>query len=365
MCVCCGYNICCCCNFCNSFSSRCIEISIFFFSLSTLTFSLLNIIIIKWTHLSSASFVLLMLLVVNATITTLASIAIIIYRFRGLINKNRNILSACLARIGLIFSIIIFFISVISESIIQTNFKKIDYPCQDIHDDDGIFNFQRILISDRDFCREKGNNYYAKICSQAEYTISYLSATINEFSTIILFFLWYNDLRRIKEKVDGVYGATVINQGRFSKRINFGDMNEQQINEIDSVNKQINQFNQNHSIQNHVILVKNNNKNHKKTRMSLPNLNYKKAQKKNFIQNLREEMKEGIESIDEEEDSSNKDSQNQKHDIKISIYKTNNRYNNDNENQKKSGIDYSEKSENKTKVEEIKENSVESPNIFL
>ena len=364
MCLCCCYNICCCCNFCNSFSSRCIEISIFFFSLSTLTFSLLNIIIIKWTHLSSGSFVLLMLLVVNTAISTLASIAIIIYRFRGLINKNRNILSACLARIGLIFSVIIFFLSVISESIIQTNFKKIDYPCQDVQNDDGIFNFRRILISDKDFCREKGTTYYARICSQAEYTISYLSATINEFSSIILFFLWYNDLRRIKEKVEGAYGATVINQSRFKKRINFGDMNEQQINGIDSVNKHFNQFNQNQSIQNHVVLVKNNNKNHKKTRMSLPNINYKKDQK-NFIQNLREEMKEGIESIDEEEDSSNKDSQNQKHDIKISIYKTNNRHNNENKNDKKNDIDYSEKSENRTKVEEIKENSVESPNIFL
>ena len=253
MCLCCCYDVCCCCNFCNSFSSKCVEISIFIFCFSTFSFSLLNIIIIKWSHLTTGSFVLLMLLVVNSTIISLASIAIIIYRFRGIINKNRNILSACLARIGLFFTLIIFLLSVIAESIIQTNFKKIDYPCKnEEYDNDDIFNFGRILISDKDFCREKGTNYYAKICSHAEYTITYLSSTINEFSAIILVFLWYNDLRRIKEKVDGIYGSTIINKNRFKRRVNFGDMNEQQINEIDSVNKEINQFNQNQSIQNHV-----------------------------------------------------------------------------------------------------------------
>ena len=303
-----------------------------------------------------------MLLVVNSTIISLASIAIIIYRFRGIINKNRNILSACLARIGLFFTLIIFLLSVIAESIIQTNFKKIDYPCKnEEYDNDDIFNFGRILISDKDFCREKGTNYYAKICSHAEYTITYLSSTINEFSAIILVFLWYNDLRRIKEKVDGIYGSTIINKNRFKRRVNFGDMNEQQINEIDSVNKQ---FNKNHSIQNHVVLVKNNNKYNKQIRMSLPNINHKKNLN-NFIKNIREEMKEGIDSIDEEESSSNKDSQNQKKDIKINIYKIQNKHNNENNNQKKSDIDYSEIEENKTKIKEIKENSVESPNIFL
>ena len=354
MCLCCCYNMCCCCNFCNSFSSRCIEISILLFCISTLTFSLLNIIIIKWSHLSSGSFVLLILLVVNATIITLASIGINIYRFRGLINKNRNQLSACLARIGIGFTIIIFIMSVVSESIIQTNFKRIDYPCQTKSNDESIFDFGRILFSDKDFCRERGTNYYAKICSQSEYTISYLSSTINEFSTIILFFLWFNDLRRIKEKVNGMYGATYIDPSTFKKRINFRDMNEQQANEIDSVNKQFNHFNHNNSIQNQVVLVKNNNK---KKRMSLPNINCNKDQN-TFIKNLRKEMKKGIESIDEEEDSSNKDSQNQNQAFKISIYKNNNRHNNENK-------ENSEKEENKTKVEEIKEDSVESPNIFL
>ena len=357
MCLCCCYNICCCCNFCNSFSSRCVELTIFFFSLSTLTFSLLDIIIIKWDHLSPVSFVLLMLLVVFSSITTLASIIININRFRRVINKIRNSLSICLARIGLFFSIISFFISIISESIIQTNFKNIDYPCKTV-DNDSFFNFdeRRMLISN-DFCKDKDSNYYARICSPSEYTISYLSATINEFCTLILFFLWYNDLKRIKEKVDGVYGATYISKSKL-KKINFANVNEQQLNEIDSVNKQ---FNQSQSIQNHIILVKNNNK----KRMSVPNLNFtKEKDQKNFIKNLREEMKEGIESI-EEEDSSNKDSQNQKQDLKISIYKTNIIHNNENNNEMKSNIDYSDKEENKNKVEEFKENSVESPNIFL
>ena len=359
MCLCCCYNICCCCNFCNSFSSRCIELTIFVFSLCTLTFSLLDIIIIQWNHLNSGSFILLILLIVFSSITTLASIVINIYRFRRVINKNRNSLCACLARIGLFFSIISFFISIISESIIQTNFKNIDYPCKKVDNNNSFFNFdeRRMLISN-DFCKDKGSEYYAGICSHLEYTISYLSSTINELCTLILVFLWYNDLKRIKEKVDGIYGTTYISQRRL-KKINFANINEQQLNEIDSVNKQFNQFNQSQTIQNHIIIVKNNNK----KRMSVPNLNYtKEKDQKNFIKNLREEMKEGIESINEEEDSSNKDSQNQKQDFKISMYKTNLRHDNINNNQMKSDIT---DSENKSKVEDTKENSIESPNIFL
>ena len=348
MCLCCCYNICCCCSFCNSFSSRCIELTIFVFSLSTFIFSLLDIIIVKWDHLTSGSFVLLLLLVVFSTITTLSSIVIIIYRFRRIINKGRNSLGACLARIGIIFSVISFFMSIIVESMIQTNFKNIDYPCRNDDNNDSIFNYdrRRLSISNKDFCKDKGSDYYANKCSHLEYTISYLSATINECCLLILAFLWYNDLKRIKEKVEGVYDATFISQRRFKNRINFGNMNEPQINEIDSVNKEINQFNQNQSIQNHVILVKNNNK----KRMSLPNLNFtKEKDQKNFIKNLREEMKEAIESIDEEESSSNKDSQNQKKDFKISIYKTNVKHENENEknNQMKSDIDCSEKEEKK------------------
>ena len=363
MCLCCCYNICCCCNFCNSFSSKCIELTIFIFSLSVFALTLLDIIIIEWNHLSTSSFIFLIVLIVLSTITTISSFAIIMFRCKKLINKKRNSISTCLARIGFIFSIFSFILSIISESIIQSNFNELDYPCKskkNQNDNENVIFFnRRILITNNDYCKDKDIDYNAEVSTNLERTVSYISATIIEFLSLILMFLWYNDLRRIKEKVDGSYGMTYVDSKMYKKRMNFGDSNEQQ-NGIDSSNKHINQ---NNSIQNHVILVKNdkNNKNIK-ARMSLPNLNFSKNQT-NFIKNLREEMKEGIESIDEEDDSSeNKDSQNQNH--KISVYKGHNKHNNENKNHIKKDIDSSEK-DNNTNVGDNKENSVESPNIFL
>lgn len=379
MCICC-----CCCNLCNSFSSKCIEFSIFFLSSCIFIFSLLQISFIKWNHLTSTTFTLLLLLVIFSSIMTISSITILFYRFKKLINKKRNSMGICLARIAIILSIASFLISIITESMIQSNFNDINHPCKNyngqIQNEDVIyFRNIRILSDDKnkEFCKDKNNDYDTKMCSNLEYTISYLSATIIEISTLLLIFLWFNDLRRLKEKVDGILtiygGSTYLDNDNYvgNKNINFKERDENKNNEIsefDSVNRYFNQS-QNKSIQSQVVFVKN--KGNNRARLSQPiNLNFKNNSKHNYISNIRKEMKEGIESIDEEESIENKDNDNGKYNNEkqkeISIY--NGRHKNNNQ---KGDNDYNKNKKNEIEVintkieEENEENLNELPDLYV
>ena len=343
MCLCC-----CCCNCCNSFSSICIEFSILIISVCSFVFSILNISMIKWTHLKTASFVMLILLVIFSTIITMSSVCIIIYRFRKVINKKRNSMGVCLARISLFLTIISFFMVIISESMVQSNLSETDHPCKSYNynsqtENADVIYFRniRLLFSD-DFCKDKSKDYDAKICSNVEYTMSYLSSTVLEFCFLFLIFLWFNDLRRIKERVDGALalyggggGGEYYSKHRNKKNNNYKDKEEQQINEAESnsnSNSMNRCFNQNNSSRPQVVLVKNNN--HKARLSQQINLNFVKKSKQNFIRNMRQEIQNAIESIDEEDSSENKEREkesnseysNNKNDerkdnnVKVSIY---------------------------------------------
>ena len=148
-------------------------------------------------------------------------------------------MAICLARIGLLISIILFFMSIIVESMIQSKFNDINHPCKNynnqLQNDDVIyFRNIRILTNNKniELCKDKSSDYEEKICSNLEYTISYLSATIIECCTFILIFLCFNDLRRIKEKVDGALtlygGSTYLSKSEYikNKNINFKERDE-------------------------------------------------------------------------------------------------------------------------------------------
>jgi len=344
--------LCCCCSICNSFSSKCIEICILLLSSITFIFSISDIIVINLKHLTTPSFLLLMILVIFSMIITIGALFILICRFRGIINKKRNSMGICLARIGLFISILSFIISIITESMVQSNFYVIDHPCINYSYNNKnytsqiyknyIGNYSRLL--ENDFCINKDKSYNAKICEEIEYAMIYLSSTFIEFCSFLLIFLWYNDLKRIKEKIDGnllVNESPYLNKNRLvvNRHKSFAFRNgERKFNDVqfDSVNRY---FNQNHSIRSNIILVKNNNNNNNKQRFSQPiNLYFiKDSRNKNFIRNLREEMKKGISSIDEEEDScENKEIENKpKQNLKNSISNNNDNIKNEkNDNNK-------------------------------
>ena len=301
MCICC-----CMCNCCNSYSSKCVEFCTLVLSTVTFVFSILWFVFMKWSHLTIACSILLILLIFFASFTATSTLCINIFRYKGVINKNKNLISTYLAIISLSLTIIIFVMCLVAESLVQTNFRDIDYPCKDLkyYSNKNSIYYRLLsleIISDEqrnEFCKDKAIDYNAKICSNLEYTMAYISSTVIECCTLILCFFWYNDYRRIREKIDGelpIYDNTYITQTRLQNVMNFKDG--------DQLDPSERYMNQNQLVQSNIVLVKN--VSSRKSQQYNINRN-KEKDGKNFIRDLRREMQEAIESI-EEESSENKE----------------------------------------------------------
>ena len=362
MCICC-----CICNCCNSYSSKCIELCVLVLSSITFICSFLGFLCIKISHLTTLGILLLVLLMVFSTFITISAIFITIFRFKGIINKNKNTISTYLALISLILVIFILLISFVAESLIQTNFKNIDYPCKDLSlkNDPNIIVFRLLSLELKtkeersQFCKNKNMDYNAKICSNLEYTMSYLTSTIIEICSLLLCFFWYNDYRRIKERIDGelpLYDSTYINKRPFANDINYREGGESGGPSDRYLNKN------NNLAQSNMVFV--NNKNNK------INSNNKKDSGSNFIKNLRKEMEEGIESI-EDDSSENKEDENKKNEVKQNyedkLYseksdKDDKSSNNNNNNNNNDNNDYNSSQNNNIIIVE-NENSKNESNI--
>ena len=298
MCICC-----CICNCCNSYSSKCVELCILILSSITFICSYLNFLCIKWSHLTTLCAVLLIISMFFSTLLIVSSICINIFRYKGTINNSKNNFSIYISIISLILSILILLISLITESLVQTNFKDIDYPCKDLAINDNsnviIFRFLELLTIEqkKKLCQNKNIDYNAKICSNLEYTMSYLTSSIIEICSLLLCFFMYNDYRRIKEKIEGelpIYDNAYLRKDLFHNGINYKEGDEGAESSDRYLNKNI-------LVQSNVVSVKNKNSNSTKKSDN--------SDRNNFIRNLRREMQEGIESLEE---SSDKDNENNK-----------------------------------------------------
>ena len=305
MCICCCF-----CHCCNSYSSKCIELCIFVISSISFASSILGFICVKWSHLTTASSVLLIIIIVFSTFLEISSILIIIFRHKGIINNTRNSFSKYIALTSFILSILILIISLIAESLVQTNFKEIDYPCKDllIKNDPNVIMFRSLSLDELtkeqkiQFCKNKNQDYYAQICSNLEYTMSYLTSSILEICSLLLCFFFFNDYRRIKGKYDmelPIHDNLFINRESYSKGIIFQDKGEENVgpSERNIEQKSLGQSN--------VVIVSNKieSSGRKSQQLILNNNNNKENTKNNFIRNLRMEMKEALESMEEESSS--------------------------------------------------------------
>jgi len=211
-------------------------------------------------------------------------------------------------------SLIIFIITLVSESLIQAYFNDINHPCKEYttqltpsKDNNAIYfrilsknikvrNLSDIISDKSEFCKDKDKSYNAKIVSDIEYTISYFTASFIEFSCLILCFFWFNESKRLKRKVDG---AIIINRMDFNEMAKRQSMYRGNIDPIDSYLSRNNpNINQNSDYQSQTILV-NSKKNRRNTAF---NLNFSRdSGRKNFISNLRNEIKNGMEIVEEDE----------------------------------------------------------------
>ena len=299
MCICCCF-----CNCCNSYSSKCIELCIFVLSSISFASSILGLISIKWPHLTNACIALQIIIIAFSTFLEVSSLLIITFRHKGTINNSRNTFSTYIALTCFILSIIIFIISLVVEGLVQANFNDIDYPCKDlsIKNDPNVILFRGLSLDilskeeKKQFCQSKNSDYNAQILSKLEYTMSYLTSSIIEVCSLLLIFFFYNDYRRLRGKYDGelpIHDNPYLNRELYARGINFQDNGEQ--NEPSERN-----INQKNIGQSKVVLVDNKSNNLGRKSQQIILKDNKENSQNNFIRSLRMEIKEALESLEEE-----------------------------------------------------------------
>ena len=222
MCICCCFGFC-----CNSYSAKCLESNILVLSVICTISSIIPFTIIKLNHLSLTSKIFSIILCFS-TLIDLLSISLIIYwRNKGTINKKNNSNADCLAKIAIMFCVLSLICSIFVENLIKNNLNKLNYPCSKyIYGINNIIDNSIILFSEnpnekfseeeKKLCEKVQNNRYnTKICSETEYIINYLSPSIIQFCTFLLLIFWYYDIRRIKQKIDGIIDK---NQEKFLRQ---------------------------------------------------------------------------------------------------------------------------------------------------
>ena len=209
--------LCCCCNWCNSYSSKCVEITILILSVTSFSASMIGYIFVNKDHTSKEAYGCLIVVIIFSIVLILSIILILIWRFRALINNTRNTAGSAFSKIGLITTIFCILFTGIWESMSMTRFYELNYPCESkestlrILDQINLINAilrknRRYLLTfeenKEEFCLENPN-YNAHVVSTLEYIYLLISATVLEIILLVLLYFWYNDFRRIKYLVDG------------------------------------------------------------------------------------------------------------------------------------------------------------------
>ncbi len=220
----------CFCNWCNSLSSKCVEITILFLSVSSLIPSLISLFCVKIEHTSKIAFACLVVVFSLSIILIIIIIIILIWRYKSIINTTRNSLGSIFSVIGLIITIFCILFIGIWESLSVTKFTELNYPCQNLERNEfNSENKERYLLNyeenKEEFCLEYPD-YNSNVVSNLEYICLLVCASTLELILLVLLYFWYSDFRRIKFLVDGqlIDSNTKENKIKYvSKKINFNN----------------------------------------------------------------------------------------------------------------------------------------------
>ena len=203
-----GICICCC---CNKKDTDCIENTLIIFISIESFFLLLGLILIDWKIVAysnlAINLILFFILIFSLAILVIFKI------LRGndtIYTKNRK-LCYILGYIGMSFSIVCLFLSILSESLISENIYKYDHPClfrllnENINIGSNNHGLRILSTSDfneeehiKEICANSNKFLYYKRSAPKDIAMSYICSTIIEIFSLIGAFFWYNDIRRIK-----------------------------------------------------------------------------------------------------------------------------------------------------------------------
>ena len=124
--------LCICCNLCNSYSSKCVEITILILSAVSFTSSIIGLLFVNEKHASKVGDGCLWVVISLSCISMLSIILILVWRFNSTINNKRNSAGSSFSKLGLVITIFMLLFTGIWESMTTTNFYSLNHPCQSI-----------------------------------------------------------------------------------------------------------------------------------------------------------------------------------------------------------------------------------------
>ena len=232
-----GICICCC---CNKKNTNCLENTLIIFTSIEIVFLILGLVLIEWKIAAKINLALYIIILLLLFFSLAILILFKIFReFETIYSKFRK-LCYILAILGFSFTILCFFLSVLSESLISEKIYKYDHPCLYRFSDDfssgdtnsnsnnnndnsnsnngnsNSGNTRVLVISNKTKVENDtiikqicDNNiteandissifWYNKRSAPKDAVMPYICSTIIEILSLIGCFFWYNDIRRIK-----------------------------------------------------------------------------------------------------------------------------------------------------------------------
>ena len=203
-----GICICCC---CNKKNTDCLENTLIVFTSIEIIFLLLGLILIDWKIAAYVNLVLNIFIFLILVFNLTALILFKCFREYGTIYTKYKKLCQIFAYLGMSFSILCIFLSILSESLISEKIYKYDHPClnklssetsmnNDGSPTDGIIDNEKLI---KQTCDGFQNQifyvfWYNKRSSPKDIIMSYICSSIIEILSLIGAFIWYNETRRIK-----------------------------------------------------------------------------------------------------------------------------------------------------------------------
>ena len=228
-----------CCNMCNNYSSKCVELFIFIISFFSFASSVCAIYFTNKNHISLVIFIVLLSVIVFSFLILLSIILIIFWRSKGTINTKKNIVASEFSKVGLIVTIFEIIFMVILGSLIYSEYYDLNHPCINVKNENNLYNSTQIdevdltFEDDKEkFCM-KNPDYNSHEISVREYVITYIYVGVNSLFMLCLMYSWFNEFRRIKYLIDGTltdFNAQEIKKEKTNK-YEEEDSNEKRVNE--------------------------------------------------------------------------------------------------------------------------------------
>ena len=219
-----GICICCC---CNQQKTECLETTLIVFQSIEIVIIILGLSLIDWDIAKSLSLIINIFILLFLLFNLLTVVLFKIFRDNEKIYLKYKKLCTIFAYIAMGLSIVCFFLSIISESLISEKIYKYDHPClyrlnnKDNQNNRNLAEFNQTIIKEHcdSLIKDKEMFWHNRRSAYKDIIMPYVCSTIVEVLSLLSAFFYYNDMKRIKYCIKGRMNEEngVINYGQFGE----------------------------------------------------------------------------------------------------------------------------------------------------